>query len=642
MRKKIEELIVKLNKAAKEYYQKDNEIITNYEYDKLYDKLVEYEIASGIVLSNSPTQRAGYEVLSKLKKVTHESKMLSLNKTKEESKLQSFLGNHEGVLSWKLDGLTIVLTYLEGLLTKAVTRGNGIIGEDVTHNVKVMSNVPLRIPVMGKVVLRGEAVIAYDEFKKINAGLTDREPYKNPRNLCSGTVRQLKTEICAERNVKWIAFGVLNGFDEILLQSKRFEKLVALGFEVVEHRIVNPGELSNAISEYTGIVSNGDETVPLDGLVLTYNNIEYANSLGVTSHHPKHSMAFKWADDSEETTLRDILVDIGKQGQVSYTGVFDPVEIEGTTVTKATLHNYDNIKNLEIGLGDSIEVIKANMIIPQIVENNTRSGTYKKATECPFCSTKLEHDGVHQYCTNYDCNRQVTGRLDHWGSRDAMNIEGISEDTIQAIRNNAINIMSVDELYSLHNWSAELNSIERFGVRKVDKILGAIELSKTKPLNNVLYGLAVPQLGRKASLILAEHYLSIKKLLEVRNVREIQNLVGNVVGEAIFLGLIINPAMKNLLRNLEKQGVNMTQPVVETTDKLAGKTFVVTGKVSHFANRDEVKTHIAKLGGSNGSSVTAKTDFLINNDIESTSGKNKKAKDLGIPIITEDQFLEMC
>ena len=636
MKSRMKYLITILNRAAREYYQNDNEIISNYEYDKLFDELVELETINGI-LSNSPTQRAGYEIISELKKVKHDSKMLSLNKTKEQSQLEKFLGDKQGLLSYKLDGITVVLKYSNGKLTSAITRGNGEVGEDITHNARVFSNLPLTIDNKEDLILRGEAIISYSEFDRINSELSDENKYKNPRNLCSGTVRQLKTEICADRNVRWIAFEAIKGFKNMEWQNSRLNAVENLGFEIVTKMRIMGKNLESVMKSF----SPKSTDYPVDGLVLTYDNVEYGESLGSTSHHPKHSMAFKWKDDSQETTLRDILVDIGKSGQVSYTALFDPVEIEGTTVEKATLHNSEYIEGLELGIGDSIEVIKANMIIPQVIDNNTRSGSYNKALACPVCGGDLVHKGVHQFCTNYNCERQAIGRLAHWCSRDAMDIDGMGEETIKSIREVAAISCGFD-LYCLRYLVTELEEEEGFGKKRISKMLASIEASKTKPLSNVLYGLAIPKLGRKASKLLAEEFLIVDALLSKDVTLEmIQNVIGNAVGQSVWDNLLNDEGMVATLEMLKNVGLCMTQEIEKKSDTLKNLTFVVTGKVEKFSNRKELQSKIESLGGKVSGTVSKNTNYLINNDTTSTTGKNKKAQDIGVQIISEEDFMDM-
>lgn len=648
---RIKELIFTLNTASKSYYNDNKEIMTNKEYDDLFDELKQLETKTGIIYNNSPTQNVGYEVQSKLEKVKHSSKMLSLDKTKDIDRLSKWLGDKQGILSWKLDGLTVVLTYENGELKRAVTRGNGEIGEDVTHNIKTCANVPLKIQKRNRLVIRGEAILSYSDFYRINSELSSEEKYKNPRNLCSGTVRQLNSEVCANREVRFVAFELLEG-SKFSRVEDNLDLLKYNGFEVVDYAIVNNHlNFNHVINAYTETAKYYD--YPVDGLVLTYNNIDYGKSLGLTSHHPKHSLVLKWADESQTTTLRDVLVDVGKNGQISYTGVFDPVDIEGTTVTKATLHNYDYIKELELGIGDTVEVIKANMIIPQIIKNHTCSNTYEKVLACPVCGSELEHKGVHQFCTNYNCDKQVIARLVHWCSRDAMNIEGMSEETIKTIRkirrNDGISALeSVADIYAIPKNKDVLLTLDRFGQRKVDKLCNAIEKSKTMPLSNVIYGLVIPQVGRKASKLLAEKYKDIREFIKYHNTKgskiglrlDIQKLVGESVGNS-FINNFYDDKIIVAVELLNSYGLTMTQSQEEKLNTLQDKIFVVTGSINHFKNRKELQSKIESLGGKVSGSVSKNTNYLINNDKESNSSKNKKAKELGVTIINEEEFIEM-
>jgi len=641
-------LIADLNEAANEYYNKNNEIMTNAKYDSLYDELVSLEEKFGIVYSNSPTQRVGAELVGSLKKVKHESKMLSLDKTKDINILNSFLGENLGLLSWKIDGLTCVISYENGELVSAVTRGDGEIGEDITHNALTFINLPKKIQEKGRLVLRGEAVISYENFEKINNSITDAdEKYKNPRNLCSGSVRQLDSSICAARNVEWICFEVLSIENELdyVFKHAQLEYMKELGFTVVSTYVVKDFFLEEAVMSFTE--ESKKYKYPVDGLVLTLDGIRESKSKGSTSHHPLHSMAFKWADESQQTTLRDILVDVGKSGQISYTAVFDPVEIEGTTVEKATLHNYDNIQSLEIGIGDAISIIKANMIIPQVTDNETRSGTYKKAISCPSCGSVLEHNGVHQFCLNYDCEKQVVARLSHWCSRDAMNIEGMSEETIKAVReiksnSNRSVLETVSDIYDLPSNKEALMCLDRFGKKKVDNLCAAIEKSKTMPLNNVIYGFAIPQVGRTASKKLANNFGNMDAIVgDIHTDFEIMNLVGNSVGASFIDNFLNNDKTEELITLLKSHGLTMVEEKEVSSDNLKGLSFVITGSLIQFKNRDELVAKIESMGGKVSGSVSKNTDYLINNDKLSTSGKNKKAMELNVKIISEEDFLQL-
>lgn len=643
--KQLYELINKLNQASNEYYNNNNLIMSDQEYDKLFDELKQLENEYQIFMSNSPTQSVGYEVKSLLSKVNHKEPLLSLDKTKEVNDLNSFKSNKDSLLMYKLDGLTLELTYENYELRLAETRGNGIIGEDVTHCVRAFSNVPLKINTPRLIRVVGEAIIDYPTFESINEKLRNQglEEYKNPRNLVSGTVRQLDSKVCKERNPKFYAFDVREGGEH----NSRHWNLVdigVMGFEVCPHYCVVPKD--NDIQEIVDYVKENNKILPIDGLVMIYDDIKFSKVLGTTSHHPKYAIAFKYEDESVETILRDILVDVGKSGQVSYTALFDPVEIEGSIVEKASVHNYEYIQGLELGIGDTIHVIKSNMVIPQLVENDTRSGTFEKVTKCPYCNTELVHDGVHQFCPNFGCDRQVLGRLVHFCSRDAMDIRGISEETIKAImeikdKNDTPILYGFETLYSLFNYRERLYKLDRFGKKKVDNLLEAIEKSKTRPFENVIYALSIPQVGRTASKKIAERYLTSKNLFTEWRSIEFAKIVGDSICSS-FIRYSYDKDLKGIFENLHSLGLTMTQPQqTKTSNSLDGKTFVVTGEVNHFKNRKELEAKITSLGGKIGSGVSKVTSFLINNDTMSNSSKNVKAKELGIPIISEEQFLEM-
>lgn len=648
--KKIErmkELIKILNKAKFEYYQNNNEIISNYEYDKLFDELKSLEIETEVILNNSPTQKVGYTVMSKLSKIEHINPLLSLDKTKSVRDLYKFMSSYKCLLMYKLDGLTIEITYENGIITQAQTRGDGEIGELITHNIKTFKNIPKKINYKGRLRVVGEGVIDYMTFEQV---CKDEDfSFANPRVLASGTARQLDSKVCANRNIEFYAFGVNEGFEDIESKHQTFLELKKLGFEICKYYCVIPTDEN--LQEILNFVSDSEKILPIDGMVMTYDSKTYSKLLGATSHHPKHSIAFKWKDEHAKTILRDIKIDIGKSGQVSYVGIFDPVELDGTTVEKATLHNYDRIENLELGINDEIHVIKANMIIPQITNNLTKSGTYKKAEKCPICNSKLVHKGVHQFCDNYNCERQIVGRLVHWCSRKAMNIEGMSEETIKAIRKikkeNGVSVLNtVANIYSLPLNKDVLIELDGFGKRKVEKICKAIEKSKTMPLNNVIYGLSIPQVGKKASKILAEHYKDIREFLKYYknsmglHHSQIKTLIGESVGDS-FMNNFYNDKIISIIELLDYYGLSMIQPHEEKSNKLEGKVFVVTGSVHIHQNRKEIQNKIESLGGKVSGNVSKNTSFLVNNDFNSNSSKNTKAKELNVPIITEEDFIKI-
>ena len=640
---RMKELVNLLNLATKSYYQEDTSIMSDMEYDKLYDELVYLENKTGVVLSDSPTIKVGYEVLSNLKKVKHESKMLSLDKTKEPAKLKSFLGNNKGILSWKLDGLTIVLTYKNGELFQALTRGNGEVGEDITHNAKVFKNIPLKISYKGELVLRGEAVISFKDFEKINENLDEKEKYKNPRNLCSGTVRQLNSEIAAKRNVCFIAFSLVSATNIELDDSKfkRMNWLKSLGFETVESKIVDEKTVEDAVFEFEKNIEKNE--FASDGLVLTYDSITYSKSLGSTAKFPRDSIAFKWKDEIAETTLLDIIWNTSRTGLINPIAVFEPVELEGTTVNKASLHNLSIVENFKLGIGDTITVYKANMIIPQVAENITKSNTFVVPSKCAICGGDTEivkmKDGKALKCTNPNCEAQSVLEIAHYSSRDALNIEGLSEATIERFVQNGF-IKNYTDLYSLEKFKDDIIALDGFGEKSYSNIINAIEKSKSVNLENFIYGLGINNVGlSNAKLLCSKFQYDFEK---IKNASFEQLIQIDGFGEVIAMSIVkyfqnaenVSLAEKALsILKINKVIQNENEQILE------GKTFVVTGDVHYYKNRKELQQEIEMLGGKVTGSVTSKTDFLINNDILSTSSKNKKAKELGIPIITEDDFV---
>ncbi|HHW67079.1 MAG: ligase [Epulopiscium sp.] len=642
--KRMKELIRILNEASKAYYQEDREIMSNQEYDALYDELERLEKETGIVLADSPTQKVGYALLSSLPKVRHNQRMLSLDKTKDISKLKSFLGNQKGILSWKLDGLTIVLTYREGHLQQAVTRGNGEIGEDVTNNAKVFKNIPLQIPFKEELILRGEAVIKYSDFEKINEKLSPEEQYKNPRNLCSGSVRQLNNEVTAKRNVYFFAFSLVTAEGKDFGDSKlnQLKWLEAMGFDVVEHKLVDRGNIEEKVYEF-------EKNIPLndfgsDGLVLTYDSISYSESLGTTAKFPRDSIAFKWKDEMKETKLLYIQWNTSRTGLINPVAVFESVELEGTTVNRASVHNLSILEELQLGIGDTIKVYKANMIIPQIAENLTRSNNIEIPRECPVCKGETEirqlREGKALYCTNPNCSAQRIKALTHFVSRDAMNIEGLSEATLEKFVAKGF-IKDFIDIYYLHNYEEEIKNMEGFGEKSYNNLIHSIEKSKDVELPNFIYALGLNHVGLSNAKLLCKHYqYDLDRILQctMEDLMEIEGF-GGVIAHSIF---------SYFSQEENKERVKKLQSVLRIKEKqkddnvqvLAGKTFVITGSVEHFKNRKELKEKIESLGGKVTGTVTGNTDYLINNDIHSNSSKNKKAKELGIPIITEEEFLK--
>ncbi len=638
---RMKELIEILNKASKAYYIDNEEIMSNFEYDKLYDELEGLEAENGIIFQNSPTQIVGFETISVLEKVRHDSRMLSLDKTKEISKLKSFLGENEGLLSWKLDGLTIVLKYENGNLSKAITRGNGEIGEDVTHNAKVFKNIPLKINFKENLILRGEAVISYSEFERINENIEENEKYKNPRNLCSGTVRQLNSEIVAKRNVCFFAFSLVSAGTKDFQNKKQneLEFLKELGFDVVEYKIVNAENIENIVYEFEAKIETND--FGSDGLVLTYDSISYSDSLGSTSKFPRDSIAFKWADEVRETKLIDIIWNTSRTGLINPIALFEPVELEGTTVNRASLHNLSILEALEIGIGDTLEVYKANMIIPQILENQTRSNNLKIPDNCPVCGNKTEivkqKDTKVLLCSNPNCKAQQLSFLGHFTSRDAMNIEGLSEATLEKfIENNFIS--NYLDIFNINKFENEIQNLEGFGKRSYEKLIKAIEKSKNVDLPNFIYSLGISQVGLSNAKLLCSHFkYDIDKIVDAEK-DELKSIegYGEVISECIYNYFHQKENLELFYDALKILNINKPQ---EMENKLENLVFVITGDVSKFKNRKELQETIEKLGGKVTSSVTSKTNYLINNDINSNSSKNKKANELKIPIISEDEFI---
>lgn len=639
------ELVELLNKASRSYYQDAQEIMSNYEYDRLYDELQDLEKELGITLSNSPTVNVGYEVVSELPKERHESPMLSLDKTKEVEELKNFVGSQKVLMSWKMDGLTIVLTYRDGKLYKAVTRGNGEVGEVVTNNAKVFKNVPVQIAYRGELILRGEAVIGYHDFEKINEEIEDVDAkYKNPRNLCSGSVRQLNNQITAKRNVMFYAFTLVQA-DGVNFQNSRacqMEWLKAQGFTTVEYHMVTRDTVEDEVAKFSSEISKND--FPSDGLVLSYDDIAYGRSLGRTAKFPRDSYAFKWQDEIRETILREIEWSPSRTGLINPVAIFDPVELEGTTVSRASVHNISIMEELELGIGDKIEVYKANMIIPQIAENLTRSGVKDIPERCPVCQgeTKIRQVGNAKalYCMNPECQAKHVKAFALFVSRDALNIEGLSEATLEKFISRGY-IHTFADIFHLDRYKDEIQGMEGFGEKSYRKLIESVKKARTTTLPRVVYSLGIAGIGlANAKVICRELKYDVEALLMVteEELNEIQG-VGEVLAKA-FIGYFSDAKHVENFRKLLEE---LTIPEETSTKKqiFEGVNFVITGSVTHFANRGEVKELIESLGGKVTGSVTSKTNYLINNDVTSTSSKNKKANELGIPIISEETFLEL-
>ena len=647
MNEKIErmkELIKILNKASELYYQKSTSMMTDYEYDKLYDELVNLEKETSMTLSNSPTINVEPEILSSLEQVEHPSPMLSLSKTKSIDELISFIGDKEGLLSWKLDGLTIVLTYENGKLVSGVTRGTGIIGEVVTENVKKFKNIPLSIKYKGKLVVRGEAIIKYSDFKKMNEELDDGDgQYKNPRNLCSGSVRQLDSKVTAKRNVNCIIFALIETSDKISnYKSENFEWLKSQGFEVVEHVKVNKDNLKEKVLEFKEKIKTYD--IPSDGLVLTFNDIEYGNSLGTTAKYPKHSIAFKWQDETAETTLKEVDWMTSRTGLINPVAVFDPVELEGTIISRASLHNISILKELKLGIGDKILVYKANMIIPQVASNITQSNNLVIPNICPVCKKEAKiinsNDIEYLYCTNEFCFAKLMKKLSLFVSRNGMNIEGISDAILSKLINEKI-IKNYTDIYKLKDYKEKIINFEGFGEKSYNNLIESIEKSKKVHLANFIYALGIPDIGlSRAKLICKNFNNDFETILNLEYEKLSQiNGIGDIIAKE-WVETFNNIEFKEEINKLIKE-ITITDNNTKNLETLKEKTFVITGNVENFKNRDELIEYIESLGGKVVKAISKNVNYLINNDITSTSTKNIKAKELGIKIISEKDLLNL-
>ncbi len=645
-KERMKELAGLLNQAARTYYQEAREIMSNFEYDRLYDELEALERETGVILSGSPTLRVGYEVLSELPKERHERPMLSLDKTKDVETLKEWVGPRRTLLSWKLDGLTIVLTYRDGQLFKAVTRGNGEVGEVITNNARVFQNLPLKISFAGELVLRGEAVIGYREFERINQEIPDTEAkYKNPRNLCSGSVRQLNNEITAGRNVNFFAFSLVRaeGVDFQNSHEQEFLWLKRQGFETVEYEVVTEENLEEAVGRFAGRIEKND--FPSDGLVALYDDISYGNSLGRTSKFPRDSMAFKWADEIRETKLLEIAWSPSRTGLINPVAIFEPVELEGTTVSRASVHNVSILRSLELGIGDTIEVYKANMIIPQIAENRTRSGLKDIPETCPVCGGATEirkvNDVESLYCTNGECQAKKIKSFTLLVSRDALNVEGLSEASLEKFIARGF-IHEFADIFRLERWREEIVGMEGFGEKSYENLMASIKKARKTTLAKVIYSLGILNIGLAvAKLICREFDNDVEHMLAAteEDLAAIDG-VGGVIASS-FVNYFQDAENKErfyrLLDKLELQ----KEPAEPGEGSFQGKIFVITGSLTRFENRRELQELIESKGGKVTGSVTKKTDYLINNDAASGSSKNKKAKELGIPILTEEEFLAL-
>ena len=643
---RMKELVKKLDRAARAYYQEDIELISNREYDQMYDELQALEKETGTVLANSPTAKVGYEAVDQLPKEEHESPMLSLDKTKDREVLREFIGDHETLLSWNLDGLTVVLTYENGELAKAVTRGNGVVGEVVTNNARVFRNIPLKIPYTGRLVLRGEAIITYSDFEQINESIEDVDArYKNPRNLCSGSVRQLNNEITARRNVRFYAFGLVSAenVDFHNSRAEQFEWLKNQGFEVVEYRKVTAATLDQAMDYFSAAITEND--FPSDGLVALYDNIAYGDSLGRTAKFPRNAFAFKWADEIRETRLEKIEWSPSRTGLINPVAVFDPVELEGTTVSRASVHNISIMRELQLGIGDRITVYKANMIIPQIAENLTKSGELPIPDTCPACGQSTEIRRVNEveslYCTNPDCPAKKIKAFALFASRDAMNIDGLSEATLEKFIARGF-IHDFGDIFEISRHREEIVTMEGFGEKSFENLMASLEKAKETTLAKVIYSLGIANIGLANAKVICRHFDDDLEKIRHADEEEVSSIdtIGPVIARSLteyFADPENNRKLDHLMSHLvikkeEKKGEQIFQNM----------NFVITGSLEHFDNRNQAKELVESLGGKVTGSVTKKTNYLINNDTTSNSSKNKKARELGIPVISEEEFLKLA
>ena len=640
---RMKELIEILNNASRLYYQYSTPIMTDFEYDKLYDELEKLEKETNTILSNSPTQNVEPEAIDSLVKVEHPAPMLSLSKTKSISELASFLGNQEGLLSWKLDGLTIVLTYKDGKLSSGVTRGNGIIGEVVTENVKKFKNIPLTIPYKGTLVVRGEAVIKYSDFNKMNEELDDdSSQYKNPRNLCSGSVRQLDSKVTAKRNVNCIIFALIESEKNFKLKSEEFEWLKSLGFDVVEYHKVTSNNLEEQVLYFKNKINEYD--IPSDGLVLLYNDIEYGKQLGTTAKYPKNAIAFKWQDETAETKLIDVDWLVSRTGLINPVAVFEPVELEGTIVSRASLHNVSILQGLSLGIGDTILVYKANMIIPQIADNLTQSNSLTIPNKCPVCNHEARiissNDVKYLYCMNDFCPAKLVKRLSQFTSRNAMNIEGLSDAIINKLADEGL-IKTYADIYNLKRYKNDIISFEGFGEKSYDNLINSIEKSRNVKLANFIFALGIPDIGLSRAKLICKNYSN--DINKIRNLtfEELSKIDG--IGEIIAKEWIDTFNNEDFIKELELllKEVNFTDTSIDNNQPLKDLIFVITGSVNNFTNRDELVEYIESYGGKVVKAISNNVNYLINNDITSTSTKNTKAKELGIKIISENDLMSM-
>ena len=643
--------VEELNKASEAYYNTGQPIMSDAEFDNKLEELRQWEEETGIVLSNSPTHNVGAIVLDNIKKVTHESPMLSLAKCHSAEEVEQFAKGHTLVGSVKLDGLTCRLIFKDGELVRAESRGNGTIGNIITDHVKQFLNVPLHINKEGTYVIDGEALIKTDDFEELNKN----DEYKTPRNLASGTLGGLDTSVVKNRKLRWYAWEVVEGSKYPESFASSLMEANDLGFETVPFANLTWAELNihEAIDFFLDEAKK--ENLPQDGVVFKFEDVEYGKSLGSTSHHFNNGIAFKVFNESVESELINIEYTMGKTGTLTPTAVFKPIEIEDTIVERASLHNISVMKEImgRPWVGQHVGVIKSNLIIPQIrwaEEDNEYKKTYIHIPDkCPICGqpTKIVKDNNSEVlvCTNDNCNGKLLGKLSHAVSRDALNIDGLSEATIEKFINLGW-LNSIKDIYHLSDHENEIKALEGFGKRSVEKLLASIEKSRKTSLERFLYSLSVPLLGKSASMMIADSVdydfdVFIDKMT-IKGAEYFRYLPG--IGDSLISSL--NAYWKNHcsdILQLANEFTFETQKSImsETTNELENKTFVITGSVNHYQNRDALKADIEAHGGKVVGSISSKVNYLINNDINSTSSKNKKAKSLNIPIISEDEFLSM-
>ncbi|WP_297958333.1 NAD-dependent DNA ligase LigA [uncultured Ruminococcus sp.] len=642
---RMKELNELLAKASDAYYNTGVEIMSDKQYDELYDELEALEKKTGVTLSNSRTQQVGYEVSSGLQKIRHTTKMLSLDKTKSVEELKSWLGTNKGFLSWKLDGLTLVLTYDGGTLTQAVTRGNGEVGEDITANARHIIGIPARIPFTGHLVVRGESLMKYKDFERVNAEIEDGSKYKNPRNLCVGTVRNLDSRVTAERNINFFAFNLVSadGYEENSF-SARLDWLEQQGFQRVYGVTVTSDAVEGAVADFEKAVAENE--FPSDGLVLMLDDVAYGLSLGETSHAPRNGIAFKWRDETADTILREVEWSASRTGLLNPVAIFDPVELEGTTVSRASVHNLSIVKQLRLGIGDTLTIFKANMIIPQVLENKTASGSLEIPAVCPVCGGNTEirtsdEDVETLVCTNQDCAAKHIGKFEHFVQRDAMNIVGMSTATIETLVSEGF-VREFRDFYHLDDYKFRIVVLDGFGEKSYQKLADAVEASRKTELSRVLYAMGIPQIGRQASRLICGQYPSAEKL-EQLTVEELTAI--DTIGEVManeYVSFFADEKKRAEYRALLEELDIEEAAAVNSGSPIAGKTFVITGSVHIWKNRKELQAYIEQNGGKAANSVSSKTDYLINNDNTSNSTKNKTAKELDVPIITEEEFRELA